>query len=65
MTSIPKVEKGAQKGATAVLDAPEVGSSEANFFGYGRCGVQGCNCPAYGGSGDLCSNCGHNYGSHW
>jgi hypothetical protein len=33
--------------------------------GYGRCGVNGCNCPAYGGQGDLCSNCGHNYSSHW
>ena len=33
--------------------------------GYGRCGVSGCNCPAYGGQGDLCSNCGHNYSSHW
>ena len=33
--------------------------------GYGRCGASGCNCPAYGGQGDLCSNCGHAYGSHY
>jgi hypothetical protein len=33
--------------------------------GYGRCGVNGCNCPAYGGNGNLCSNCGHNYSDHW
>lgn len=33
--------------------------------GFGACSSSGCNCPAFGGSGDLCSNCGHNYGTHW
>ena len=33
--------------------------------GWGRCGISGCNCPAYQGNADLCGNCGHNYASHW
>jgi hypothetical protein len=33
--------------------------------GYGACSSSGCNCQAYGGSGDTCSNCGHNYQTHW
>jgi hypothetical protein len=33
--------------------------------GYGACSSSGCNCKAYGGSGDTCSNCGHNYATHW
>ncbi len=43
-------------------DAPPAAPLRA---GYGRCGVSGCNCPEYGGQADLCSNCGHNYSSHW
>jgi len=33
--------------------------------GAGRCGVSGCNCPEYSGSGQLCANCGHNWSAHW
>jgi hypothetical protein len=33
--------------------------------GAGRCGVSGCNCPEYSGSGNLCANCGHNWSAHW
>jgi len=32
--------------------------------GYGACSVSGCNCPAYMGNDNTCSNCGHNYQSH-
>ena len=31
--------------------------------GYGRCSA--CICPAYGGNQDLCTNCGHNFATHW
>ena len=31
--------------------------------GYGSC--YNCNCKKFEGSGDLCSNCGHNYSRHW
>lgn len=33
--------------------------------GYGSCSVYGCNCRAYEGSGNTCSNCGHNYYRHY
>jgi hypothetical protein len=33
--------------------------------GYGKCSASGCYCPAYEGSADTCSNCGHNYNAHW
>ncbi len=33
--------------------------------GYGNCGSSGCNCPAYGGNADTCTNCGHNFGTHY
>lgn len=33
--------------------------------GYGACSASGCNCQSYGGSGNTCSNCGHNYQTHW
>ena len=33
--------------------------------GYGACSSSGCNCQSYAGSGDTCSNCGHNYATHW
>jgi hypothetical protein len=31
--------------------------------GAGRCSL--CQCPQYYGNGDVCTNCGHNYYSHW
>ena len=33
--------------------------------GYGACSSSGCNCQSYGGSGNTCSNCGHNFATHW
>jgi hypothetical protein len=33
--------------------------------GYGACSSSGCNCQSYAGSADTCSNCGHNYATHW
>lgn len=24
-----------------------------------------CGCPKFEGNGDICDNCGHNYGKHW
>ncbi len=33
--------------------------------GYGSCSSSGCNCQTYEGSGSTCSNCGHNYGTHY
>jgi hypothetical protein len=33
--------------------------------GYGACSSSGCNCQGYGGSGDTCTNCGHNFTTHW
>ena len=35
------------------------------YSGYGECGNSDCNCKAYLGGGDTCSNCGHNFGTHW
>jgi hypothetical protein len=32
--------------------------------GYGKCTVSGCYCCGYGGQGNLCSNCGHQYTDH-
>jgi hypothetical protein len=37
----------------------------AVVHGYEACGASGCNCQAYGGSGDTCTNCGHNFATHW
>ena len=31
--------------------------------GYGRCSM--CSCPAFYGSANQCSNCGHSYTAHW
>jgi hypothetical protein len=31
---------------------------------YGKCTVSGCYCCGYGGQGNLCSNCGHQYADH-
>jgi hypothetical protein len=31
---------------------------------YGKCTVSGCYCCGYGGQGNLCSNCGHQYSDH-
>ena len=49
------------------LKAPSTAIAEETKVekGYGACSSSGCNCPAYGGNGDLCSNCGHNYTTHW
>jgi hypothetical protein len=33
--------------------------------GNGRCGVSGCNCPAFAGTQNLCGNCGHQWSDHW
>jgi len=33
--------------------------------GYGACSSSGCNCQSYAGSGNTCSNCGHNFATHW
>jgi len=32
--------------------------------GYGRCGVSGCYCRGFEGSGNTCYNCGHGYFRH-
>jgi len=31
--------------------------------GFGHCSQ--CNCPQFQGEGDLCGNCGHNFGDHF
>ncbi len=31
---------------------------------YGACSSPGCHCRGFAGSGDLCSNCGHQYDDH-
>lgn len=33
--------------------------------GYGVCSISGCHCQGYMGNDNTCSNCGHNYGSHY
>ncbi|MEA2721114.1 MAG: hypothetical protein QOJ39_2978 [Candidatus Eremiobacteraeota bacterium] len=38
---------------------------ERAIAGYGQCSAGGCNCQGYGGSADTCTNCGHNFGTHW
>jgi hypothetical protein len=42
-----------------------IGKEEKIEQGYGACSASGCNCQGYAGSGDTCSNCGHNYQTHW
>lgn len=32
--------------------------------GYGRCGVPGCPCQGFQGTGMACNNCGHQFGQH-
>jgi len=32
--------------------------------GYGSCGVGGCACQSFMGTGNLCANCGHHYDFH-
>jgi hypothetical protein len=33
--------------------------------GYGACGDSECNCQQFGGSANTCTNCGHNFATHW
>jgi hypothetical protein len=49
----------------ASVSTPAAGVECEVTHGYGACSASGCNCQAYGGSGDTCSNCGHNYATHW
>ena len=41
-----------------------VSTKKANA-GYGECSVSGCNCKAYMGQDETCSNCGHSFKLHW
>ena len=40
-------------------------SSQRARAGYGECSVSGCNCKAYMGNDQTCSNCGHSFQLHW
>lgn len=40
-------------------------SSKGARAGYGECSVSGCNCKAYMGNDQTCSNCGHSFQLHW
>ena len=40
-------------------------STRRAHAGYGECSVSGCNCKAYMGQDDTCSNCGHSFKLHW
>jgi hypothetical protein len=37
--------------------------SQTPLKGFGRCSK--CECGAFEGSGDICTNCKHSYESHW
>ena len=39
-------------------------TSQPKFSGYGRCGAD-CNCKAFEGVSNCCSNCSHSYARHW
>ena len=64
MTSIPKVEANAKRGAGAVLDAPEKEASQIRCC-YCKCSVAGCQCPGFVGQSSICENCGHAFHDHW
>lgn len=50
--------------ALLVAAAPVVaGAALALGPGYGRCSK--CECRRFEGSGQCCSNCGHNYRAHY
>ncbi len=40
-------------------------STRQAHAGYGECSVSGCNCKAYMGNDQTCSNCGHSFQLHW
>ena len=56
-----------------IQDRPEQASQTSQIVnregrveqGYGACSASGCNCQSYEGSANTCSNCGHNFGTHW
>jgi hypothetical protein len=49
----------------AALTAKAACSEVKDEKGYGACSASGCYCKSYSGSADTCSNCGHNYATHW
>ena len=60
---MPKIIQTEQENASpTTLTANREAKAEQ---GYGACSSSGCNCQSYGGSGNTCSNCGHNFATHW
>jgi hypothetical protein len=61
--------RGAFKKSLAIAGGALLGllslftSSKKAEAGYGRCSM--CSCPAFYGSENQCSNCGHSYSAHW
>ncbi len=49
---------------TGLMHQPGLIKQAGIKMGYGNCTHNGCICPAFDGSGELCANCGHNYSYH-
>jgi len=52
-----------QKKISTPKDRNREVSNNTIYAGYGAC--YRCPCQAFEGSGDVCSNCGHNYHDHF